>query len=112
MWGYQLIPRTRVPYTYLWSQSLIPKPSDWDDHIKITGFSFLSLANSYTPPQDLVEFLGKGPPPIYVGFGSIVVDDPQALTSLIFEAVRIAGVPAIVSKGWGGVGDGEVPENV
>lgn len=102
----------RVPYTYLWSQSLIAKPSDWDEHINITGFSFLSLANSYTAPQDLAEFLEKGPPPVYIGFGSIVVDDPQALTLLILEAVRIAGIRAILSKGWGGVGDGEVPENV
>ncbi|KAH7110043.1 glycosyltransferase family 28 domain-containing protein [Dactylonectria estremocensis] len=113
MWGFQLLPRLRVPYSYLWSQSLIPKPSDWGSHISITGFSFLSLANSYTPPADLVDFLERGPPPIYVGFGSIVVDDPQALTRLIFYAVKLAGVRAIVSKGWGGVGSGDdVPETI
>jgi sterol 3beta-glucosyltransferase len=112
LWGYRLIPRLRVPYTYLWSQSLIPKPPDWDDHIRITGFSFLPLANSYTPPPDLASFLEKGPPPIYIGFGSIVVADPQALTDMILEAVKIAGVRAIVSKGWGGVGSGDVPENI
>ncbi|KAH7131452.1 glycosyltransferase family 28 domain-containing protein [Dactylonectria estremocensis] len=113
MWGYQLLPRLRVPYSYLWSQSLIPKPSDWGPHINVTGFSFLSLANSYTPPPDLVQFLEKGPPPIYIGFGSIVVDDPQALTRLIFEAVELSGVRAIISKGWGSVGGGDVvPDDV
>ena len=49
---------------------------------------------------------------MYIGFGSIVVDDPVGLTKLIFEAVKLAKVRAIVSKGWGGVGAGEVPEDV
>ena len=113
MWGYQLLARLRVPHSYLWSEALIPKPSDWGPHISITGFSFLPLANSYTPPPDLVKFLDNGPTPIYIGFGSIVVDDPQALTRLVFSAVELAGVRAIVSKGWGGFGDGvDVPEGV
>ncbi|KAH6695584.1 glycosyltransferase family 28 domain-containing protein [Plectosphaerella plurivora] len=112
MWGYQLLPRLRVPYSYLWSQSLIPRPSDWDEHIDITGFSFLPLADSYTPPADLAAFLEAGPPPVYIGFGSIVVDDPAALTDLIFNAIRIAGVRVILSKGWGGMGGDNIPENV
>ncbi|OHW99369.1 glycosyltransferase family 28 domain-containing protein [Colletotrichum incanum] len=113
MWGCQLLPRLRVPYSFLWSESLIPKPADWDSHINITGFSFLPLADKYTPPPDLTAFLESGPPPIYIGFGSIVVDDPKALTQLIFKAVKIAGVRAIVSKGWGGVGGGDnVPDGI
>ncbi|KAI2616664.1 glycosyltransferase family 28 domain-containing protein [Hypomontagnella submonticulosa] len=112
LWGHQLLSRLRVPFTYLWSESLIPKPQDWGSHIRIAGFSFLSQAASYTPPPDLVEFLNSGPPPIYIGFGSIVVDDPKALTELIFEAVALSKVRAIMSKGWGGIGGGDVPENV
>lgn len=41
---------------------------------------------------------------MYVGFGSIVVDNPQDLTALIFEAVRLAGVRAIVCQGWSELG--------
>ena len=102
----------RVPYTYLWSQSLIPKPPDWDEHIKITGFSFLEQASSYQPPQDLLDFLSSGPAPIYIGFGSIVIDDPDALTQTIKDAVKLAGVRAIVSKGWSGLGKGEMPKEI
>ncbi|KAF2681820.1 glycosyltransferase family 1 protein [Lentithecium fluviatile CBS 122367] len=112
LWGHQLLPRLRVPYTYLWSKSLIPRPPDWDSHIKITGFSFLTQAHSYSPPPELAKFLEDGPPPVYIGFGSIVVTDPQALTKLIFDAVKKAKVRAIVSKGWGGVGGGDVPEEI
>jgi UDP:flavonoid glycosyltransferase YjiC (YdhE family) len=102
----------RVPYTYLWSESLIPKPPDWDDHIKITGFSFLEQASTYTPPQDLLDFLASGTTPMYIGFGSIVIDDPDGLTKLIEEALRITGERAIVSKGWSGLGAKGVSDNI
>jgi UDP:flavonoid glycosyltransferase YjiC (YdhE family) len=51
---------------------------------------------------------------VYIGFGSIVVDDPNAMTKMIFEAVKITGKRALVSKGWGGLGADElgIPEGV
>ncbi|CAF4814694.1 unnamed protein product, partial [Rotaria socialis] len=30
----------RVPHTYCWSPSLVPKPADWPSHIDISGFFF------------------------------------------------------------------------
>ncbi|KAL3419219.1 glycosyltransferase family 28 domain-containing protein [Phlyctema vagabunda] len=112
LWGHVLLARLKVPFTYCWSQELIPKPKDWGPHINITGFSFLSLASSYKPADDLAEFLAAGPPPVYIGFGSIVVDNPNELTKLIFNAVKKAGVRALVSKGWGGLGEDNAPEGV
>jgi UDP:flavonoid glycosyltransferase YjiC (YdhE family) len=96
------------------SPALIPKPKDWGQHISISGFYFLSLASSYTPAPELAEYLAAGPPPVYIGFGSIVVDDPDAMTKMIFVAVKKAGVRALVSKGWGGLGADAlgVPEGV
>ncbi|KAJ3370567.1 hypothetical protein HDU91_006058 [Kappamyces sp. JEL0680] len=101
-----------TPHTYCWSPHLIPKPKDWGPHIDISGFFFLDLATNYTPPSDLVSFLNAGPEPVYIGFGSIVLDDPDGLTDLIFRAVQQAGVRAIVSKGWGGFGGKRPPDNV
>lgn len=96
------------------SPALIPKPKDWGPHISISGFFFLSLASNYQPDPDLAEFLAAGPPPVYIGFGSIVVDDPDAMTKLIFEAVEKTGQRALVSKGWGGLGGDDLgkPDNV
>lgn len=37
---------------------------------------------------------------MYIGFGSIVVEDPQKLINTVLAAVEKAGVRAIVSKGW------------
>lgn len=83
---------------------MIQKPNDWGRYIDVSGFYFLNLASSFTPNPDLAAFLRDGPPPVYIGFGSIVVDDPNAMTEMIFEAVRLSGVRALVSKGWGGLG--------
>jgi UDP:flavonoid glycosyltransferase YjiC (YdhE family) len=36
-----------------------------------------------------------------------VVDKPDAMTKMIFKAVKLAGIRALVSKGWGGLGADE-----
>lgn len=113
LWAPGQLYRMKVPYTYMWSPGLIPKPKDWGPEIDISGFVFLDLASSFTPPDDLKEFLDDGEPPVYIGFGSIVVDDPDEFTKLIFDAVKMAGCRALVSKGWGGFGsNADCPENV
>ena len=114
MWAPGMASRLRIPWTYCWSPALIPKPKDWGNYIDISGFYFLNLATNYTPPADLAAFLEAGPPPVYIGFGSIVVDDPNAMTKMIFEAVKKTGQRALVSKGWGGLGADElgIPEGV
>jgi len=37
---------------------------------------------------------------VYIGFGSIVVPDPKAMTRCVVDAVLQSGVYAILSKGW------------
>jgi UDP:flavonoid glycosyltransferase YjiC (YdhE family) len=114
IWAPGMLTRLKIPHTYCWSPALIPKPKDWGNQISIAGFYFLSLASNFTPPPDLKAFLDAGPPPVYIGFGSIVLDDPNGMTKLIFDAVRKTGQRALVSKGWGGFGADElgIPEGV
>ena len=72
------------------------------------------MASNYTLAPDLQAFLDAGLPPVYIGFGSIVLDDPNAMTELIFEAVRKTGQRVLLSKGWGGMGADElsIPDGV
>lgn len=112
LWAPGSLYRMNVPFSYLWSPSLVPKPQDWRDEIDVSGFVFLDLATSYTPPEPLTRFLTAGEEPIYIGFGSIVVDDAKSFTKMVFEAVKLAGVRALVSKGWGGLGSDDVPDNI
>ncbi|KAF8686298.1 Glycosyltransferase family 1 protein [Rhizoctonia solani] len=98
-----MIERCNIPWTYCLSPALIPKPTDWMNHIDVVGFYFLDMAKDYSPPRDLVEFLNSGPPPVYIGFGSIVLEDPKRITGTILTGVAQAGVRAIISPGWGGL---------
>ncbi|KAF5009210.1 hypothetical protein FDECE_4575 [Fusarium decemcellulare] len=93
----------RVPFTYCWSPALIAKPADWGPQIDVCGFFFRDMP-SYNPPSELVSFLKQGSRPIYIGFGSIVIDDPDKTTAILVEAIEQAGVRAIISRGqqfWG-----------
>lgn len=112
LWAPGQLYRLKVPYTYLWSPTLVPKPGDWGEEIDIAGFIFLELASSFIPPKDLISFLNIGPAPIYIGFGSIVVEDSDGFTRMILDAIKEAGVRAVISEGWGGLGKGEIPDNV
>lgn len=130
MWAPGMANRLRIPYTYCWwvtyhdsiiqahtvlrSPALIPKPKDWGSHIALSGFYFLSLASHFKPDNELETFLNAGDMPIYIGFGSIVVDDPDKMTELVFDAVKKSGQRALISKGWGGLGAGslERPEGI
>ncbi|KAF1816516.1 UDP-Glycosyltransferase/glycogen phosphorylase [Eremomyces bilateralis CBS 781.70] len=107
--GPRILGALRVPHT---SPSLIPKPNDWKSHLQVAGFYFLPQASSFTPNRELELFLAAGPRPVYIGFGSIVVDDPDALTKLIFRAAIMSGQRALVNKGWGGIGADSLPDGV
>ncbi|KAM3443325.1 hypothetical protein MY4824_000628 [Beauveria thailandica] len=75
--------------------------------LDVCGFFFRDEPN-YTPTSELRMFLDKNPNPVYIGFGSIVIDRPDTLTDVIVQAVEATGVSAIISKGWSKLG-GEQP---
>lgn len=65
----------------------------------------------YSPPDELDRFLRAGQAPVYIGFGSIVLEEPERVIKTILDAVRAAGVRAIVSKGWSNLA-GEAGDDV
>lgn len=94
----------KVPFLYNYSPSVVVPPLDYPDWIRITGYWFLSEASDWTPPADLMAFIQRarddGKKLVYIGFGSIVVSDPSALTRTVVESVQKADVRCILSKGW------------
>ncbi|CAF4150490.1 unnamed protein product [Adineta steineri] len=102
-----LLSDERVPHTYCWSPSLVPKPDDWGAHINVSGFFFLDLGTVYTnPPQDLLDFLqlnddnhnlSKLSPPIYIGFGSIAGHDSRRILTIVIDALVQTGYRAVLS---------------
>ncbi|KAG5356178.1 Sterol 3-beta-glucosyltransferase [Yarrowia sp. B02] len=110
--------QNKVPFLYNVSPAVLPPPVDFPDWIKITGYWFLDEGSKdYTPDDKLCRFMEKaradGKKLVYIGFGSIVVSDPTALTKSVVESVLKADVRCILNKGWSdrlGKKDAKEPE--
>nr|AYR16621.1 UDP-glucosyltransferase UGT80A23 [Polygala tenuifolia] len=100
-----------VPHGYIWSPHLVPKPKDWGPKVDVVGFCFLDLASNYEPPEALVKWLEAGDQPIYIGFGSLPVEEPEKMTQIIVEALEKTGQRGIINKGWGGLGNLAEPKD-
>ncbi|KAL0699356.1 hypothetical protein Bca4012_055478 [Brassica carinata] len=102
---------SNIPHGYMWSPHLVPKPKDWGPQIDVVGFCFLDLASNYEPPAELVEWLEAGDKPIYIGFGSLPVQEPEVMTEIIVEALERTKQRGIINKGWGGLGNLKEPKD-
>jgi sterol 3beta-glucosyltransferase len=92
-----------TPWLYGYSPLVLPKPPDWDESHHITGYWFLEPQPNWQPAAELVHFLESGPPPVYVGFGSMSDKDPERRTRLALRALELTGQRGVLSTGWGGV---------
>jgi UDP:flavonoid glycosyltransferase YjiC (YdhE family) len=90
--------------------ALAPAPDDVPVEVDQVGY-LLPRDEAPLPPK-LEFFLQAGPPPVYLGFGSMVDPDPAGTTRLLLDAVERAGCRAILSRGWAGLGVGPLPDSV
>jgi hypothetical protein len=103
-WQMSQFNRMRIPYTYIWSPSFLPRAPDWGDHIDVVGYVFHEEPE-WVPPAGLIEFLeADAKPPVYVGFGSMSFSDPEKFFNEVFGAIEKTGVRALVSRGWSDLG--------
>lgn len=80
------------------------------DRMDQTGAIFLPEASEISPETE--RFLAAGPPPVFIGFGSMGDKDPRRTAARLLEAVRVAGARALVSRGWAGLDHHAAPEGV
>ncbi|MDJ0677047.1 MAG: glycosyltransferase [Calothrix sp. MO_167.B42] len=112
-WGpYNADRLNNYPILYGFSPSVIPKPSDWDNNINVTGYWFLDSASDWTPPSDLMEFLEGGSPPVYIGFGSMSNRNPEKTADICLQALTQTRQRAIMLSGWGGLHKANLPDTV
>lgn len=104
---------SHLPTGYMWSSHLVPKPKDWGPLVDVVGYCFLNLGSKYRPREEFVRWIQKGPQPIYIGFGSMPLDDTKKTTDVILEALKDTGQRGIIDRGWGDLGQfTEATENV
>ncbi|GAA3955149.1 glycosyltransferase [Actinomadura viridis] len=89
--------RTGRPVLACFSPSVVPAPRDWPPYVHLTGYWFLDEPD-WEPPPALAAFLDAGPPPVYVGFGSMRPEDPEATARVVRSALREAGVRGVVQS--------------
>ena len=97
---------------YAYSPHVVPSPPDWGGAIHVTGYWFLDPPAAWEPPPDLVAFLESGPPPIYVGFGSMSSSKPEEAADLVLQALARTGQRGVLYAGWGGLKKEQLPNNL
>ncbi|WP_412069759.1 glycosyltransferase [Rubrivirga sp. IMCC43871] len=100
-----------IPVVHAFSGHVVPTPSDWPPHVIASGY-WQRAAPDWSPPPALAAFLDAGPPPVYVGFGSMASHTPERTTRIVVDALARAGVRGLVATGWGGLDAQALPETV
>lgn len=89
--------KNKVPIFYAFSPSVVPKPEDWPTHAHITGYWFLHSLENWRPSQDLMDFTASKPAPIYVGFGSMMDQETDAVLQIVIQALKLSNQRAVIA---------------
>ncbi|MEV5652563.1 glycosyltransferase [Nocardia sp. NPDC052254] len=102
--------RRRVPEVQIYDPALVPGLAEqWDERRPFTGFLTLDqdtrraigeLGDDHT---DILEWVAAGAPPVFFGFGSMPIRNPDAVLAMVHEVTARLGVRALVSAGWAGM---------
>lgn len=99
-----LLNDNRVPISHMWSPSFVGKCVDWPEHVDVVGefrpAAAASGPSNYVPPKELADFLAAGPKPLYIGFGSMVIENPSKLSEIIQAAALKIGCRILLQSGW------------
>ena len=101
-----------VPRLHAHSRHIVPKPPDWGPEEHVTGYWLLPEKSAWEPPADLVQFLEAGPPPVYIGFGSMPKRQGDNAVSAILAALARTKTRAILAKGWGALAEAAASEQI
>lgn len=103
--GDALLNDNKVPISHMWSPSFVPKCKDWPAYVDVVGeFRPAKTSNNtsapYQPVAELAAFLAEGERPIYIGFGSMVIEDASSLVEIIKSAAKETGCRVLLQSGW------------
>lgn len=107
----------RAPFLHAFSEHILPRPTDWGDEHTITGFwqlpeTYRDKLGETAVPAQLSAWLNAGPAPIFIGFGSMPVEDPAAMLSMTIELSRRLQTRIVVGAGWSTLAAESLPDGV
>jgi sterol 3beta-glucosyltransferase len=85
------------PSLHLWSPTLVPHPADWPSTEHITGFCTLPTrakdgVGERAPLASLEPFLAAGPPPVFMGLGSMPMLRPEETLAMMVRVAAALGL--------------------
>ncbi|KAL7520114.1 hypothetical protein ACHAWX_004859 [Stephanocyclus meneghinianus] len=97
-----------IPFSAMWSPSFVPKPDDWPEQCRVVGtFTEIKSGGENAAPTvdtekfaPLIEWIGQGDSPVFIGFGSMVIKDTEALSKIIKEAAKATNTRIVVQSSW------------
>jgi len=94
------------------NKQLAPPSPDWINRYKYsyTGYCFGQPEGEL--PEELLNFIENGDAPVYIGFGSVHIKNPDKFTDMVIEAADKSGKRVVLSKGWTGLGNKQYPDNI
>ncbi len=103
--GYGLAADHQVPVLQLWSPHVLEHPGDAGLLTRTTGYVKLQASvrqrlGEGTPAPELVKWLGEGPAPIYVGFGSMPMPTLEQFAQGLTALARELGTRFVMCGGW------------
>lgn len=98
------------PIQHGFSPTVVPRPADWRPGLDVVGYWWPVSPAGWRPPDALVAFLAAGPPPVYVGFGSMAQPSGR-LDALVGGALRLAGVRGVVQADSAASGPARHPDD-
>jgi sterol 3beta-glucosyltransferase len=101
-----------TPTLYGYSAHVLPRPADWPETAVASGYWFLPPDPNWQPPAELLAFLEAGPPPVYIGFGSMAGTGAKRLADAAIQGLQQSGQRGILATGWGGLKPGDLPQSI
>jgi len=97
-----VIKSKRITVVNAYPTIIIPgqrRPSDWPDHLVITGPCFPPPGIFPLKPE-LEEFMKTADEPIYFGIGSMPAPDPKLLLSNVAKTLKSLNKKGVIVAGW------------
>ncbi|HMR00798.1 MAG TPA: glycosyltransferase [Candidatus Gracilibacteria bacterium] len=88
---------------YTISPTLVPKPTNWPDHLQILGFHERDKTVNWQPSSDLQNFLKFHKKILFISFGSMTNPHPAEKTKMFLDIVTKHNIPTIINCGAGGL---------
>ncbi|WP_410605128.1 glycosyltransferase [Amycolatopsis sp. lyj-90] len=93
--------RKETPVLCGFSDAVVPRPKDWPARVHVTGYWFLDTPSGWRPDPRLRDFLASGPPPVYVGFGSMRPSEAERTFAAVRTALRRVGLRGLLGTDAG-----------